>query len=109
MFFRCGAECVGLRTGADDGVVIVELPVLAAVLITAADFEAERHAERIAGEEKLGEYDELRALRRGFFDPEQRLLERCRLVEHNGGRLNEGKAAVFFQILHENISFTAIY
>ena len=98
-------ELPQLRPIGQQGVVVILLPVLTACGLAAAHGEAEGHAEGIAGEEQLGEHDELRPVPGGLVDKRQRLFQRAGLVEHDGSGLHDGGAAGIFQFTHGETSF----
>ena len=96
---RCG-ETLRLRTGHDDGVVAVKLPVLSAILIARTDREAEGHAVGVAGDEQLRKHDQLRAAAGAFRDQAHGLVRARGLVKQHRRRLHDGDAARRFEILH---------
>ena len=93
-------EALRLRPGHDDGVVAIQLPVLAAVLVACADREAERHAVRVAGDEQLREHDELRAVVRALRDQTHGFVRARGLIKQHRRRLHHGDAARRFEIFH---------
>ena len=84
----------------ENGIVVIDLPILAPGLLAAADSVAECHAVGVAREKELGEDDELCAVFRRFFDEAERLLQARIFIEHHGCGLHNGEAAVGFQVFH---------
>ena len=65
----------------DDGVVIIDFPVLAAIFITAANGKAEGQPVGIAGDERFRENDELGSVLTGFHDLAHDFVDRSLFVE----------------------------
>jgi len=96
-------ELLHLGAVGQQGVVVVLLPVLAAVGPAAAHGEAEGHAVGVTGEEQFGKNNELCGVGGGFVHETQGLFQRAGLVEHDGGGLHDGGAAGVFQLSHGGI------
>ena len=94
-------QAIRLRSGDQDGVVVVALPVLAALRGAAAHGEAEGHAIGIAGDEQLGEDDQFGAVSGGLGDKIHGLVGTGNLVKQNGGGLDHGDGAGGLEILHD--------
>ena len=94
------AQDLCLRPRHQDGVVVVQPPVLPARGGPAAHGEAESHAVGIAGDEQLREHDQLRLLRSRGPDQLHRLHGAGGFVKHHWGGLDHRDPAGLPQIPH---------
>ena len=97
---RRRADAVGVRAGAEDGVVVVDLPVVPAFLGAAAHGKAVGQAVGIAGDQGFGKHDQLRAVFSGLADLGAHLVDGGVLVEHHRGGLYQRHAQLLLQVFH---------
>ena len=79
-FFGSGGDADGIVRD-DDGIVIIDFPVLAASFIPAADGEAKGQSVGIAGDERFREDDEFGPVLAGFHDLAHDFIDSRFLVE----------------------------
>ena len=99
-FLGCRADAVGVGAGAQHRVVIVDLPVIPACLGAAAHGEAVGQAVGVAGDQRFGKYDQLRAVSARLADLGAYLVNGGVLVEHHRGGLYQRHAQLLLQVFH---------
>ena len=99
---RRRADAVGVCAGAEHGVVVVDLPVVPTFLGAAAYGEAVGQAIGIAGDQRFGEHDQLRAVFTGLADLRAHLVNGGVLVEHHRGGLYQRHAQLLLQVFHRD-------
>ena len=99
-FLGCRADAVGVGAGAQHRVVIIDLPVIPACLGAAAHGEAVGQAVGIAGDQRLGKHDQLRAVSACLPDLSAYLVDGGVLVEHHRGSLYQRHAQLLLQVFH---------